>query len=296
MNKAPKIWITTALLATGFAVSGLASAQSTWNLYNNSTDGCTQNASNAGTFGNSWSCKGFGNAGTTATASAWSTQNGSSTSYAQATSGSQYANAYLSDQGSSGFGAANRTEGPNPSSPQHAVDNIPSGQYDFVLLNFGTSVILNSIGIGWANNGASDLTVLRWTGSGSPTGTASASVGGNAALTTSGWSLVGSLAGLTADNVTPFGGTARTTGATEASSWWMISAFNTTLNGGGSSCKTASGSTTTCTSGDDAFKLNWVKTTVASGGNGNVPEPVSLALVGAALLGMTAVRRQGTRR
>ena len=99
----------------------------------------------------------------------------------------------------------------------------------------------------------------------------------------SGWTLVSSLADVVGDNTSPYGGNARDTGATVASSWWMIAAFNTTLNTH-NSCKTnnsggtvaesayAAGQGTNysgsakCDDGDDAFKLNWLKTTVASGG------------------------------
>jgi hypothetical protein len=284
---------------------GAASAQSTWNLYNGSSggSGCNQNAANTGNFGNTWGCTGVGTAGTSLTASSFSTQNAASGANQQVISGSgtYYANAYLSDWGTSGFGSANRNEGVGVSSPNHAIDNIPAGGWDGVLLNFGaTGYVLSSIGIGWAAdaNGATapvDITVMRWTGSGAPTGSNSTvTTGANTTLAAAGWSLVGSYKDLTADSSLPFGGASRSTGATSASSWWLITAFNSALNGG-TSCKTAAGAAATCDEGDDAFKLNYI-TTAASpggGGGGKAPEPASLALVVVALLGASAARRGG---
>lgn len=309
MNKNHIARLSAVALTLGAALAGTASAQSTWNLVANGNTGgaCAQNVSNANNFGNSWSCSGSGDAGTSVTASAYSTQSGvrnSTTSDQYINSATQYANAYMSSQGTSGFGVANRTEGLGAGSPDHAVDNNPTGTYDMVVLNFGMDVILSQVGIGWSSNSTgADLTIMRWTGAGAPTATsASSDSGGTGALLRSGWSLVSSLADVLADGSYTYGGQARNTYATEASSWWMISAFNTTLNG--STCyKDNSGNTVTegqyqnnrykCDDGDDAFKLNWLKTTVAAPPPPpGVPEPGTLALAGVALLGITAARRR----
>lgn len=318
-------WMDLAAVATAAAaalmVPGLASAQSTWNLVSSAFSGgaCAQNSgtgSNSGTFGNSWGCNGAavlggtGAAGTTLTARAFSTQNGTAvtgvTDNYQAVTGSQYANAYLSPQNTSGFGVANRQEGLSVTAPDHAIDNNPTGSYDMVVLNFNTAVVLTQVGLGWSNSSlGSDMTIMRWTGSGAPTSTtATPEVGGNGALLRSGWSLVSSLADVTADSTNPYGGNARNTYAdtTQGSSWWMIAAFNSTLNTGGCYMNNSGGtytegqnvgtSTTAsvrarCDDGDDYFKLNFLRTAVATTPPPNgVPEPGSLALAGLALFGV----------
>lgn len=284
-----------AALVLGTALPGAASAQSTWNMVSGS--GCTQNAGNTGNYGNSWACTSGGNAGTTVTASAYASQAGSGGTL-QSVSGSQYANAYMSAQGANGFGAANRSEGLGAITPDSAFDNMTTaGSFDMLVLNFDTSVVLNQIALGWTYfaNGA-DISVFRWTGAGAPdSGTASATAGGNKALSTTGWTLVNSLADVTA-------GTSRSTGATSGSSWWMVSAYNSTLNTG-SGCLTLAGGTVgkntsgKCDDGDDGFMLNFLQTTVPAndGSGGTTPEPATLALVTGALLAAGVARRRAGR-
>ena len=180
-----------------------------------------------------------------------------------------------------GFGVQSRLD-PN-SSPEHSIDNNPLNAPDVVLLSFGTSVILDSVKLGWWS-GDADVTVLAYTGSGTPVVS-----GYNASnLTTAGWTAVKSLGDNDADPAAPkVTGTpitynnVNTTGV--SSSYWLISAYNSAY-GGNSLTDTVT----------DNFKLLSVATrnpTYTPPG-GKVPVPGSLALVSLALVSGFAVRRR----
>ncbi len=277
-----------ALMAGGLAAAGGASAQSTWNLVSGS--GCSQNAANTGNFGNSWACTGVGTAGTSATATAWSNDRGAAGTLQ---GGSGWANAFMSSQGASGYGTASRTEGLGAVAPDHSVDSLLPGTYDFVMVQFASAAILDQFRIGWGA-ADSDITVMRWAGAGLPTGgTGAVTTGGNGTLSNtigaSGWQLVSSYSDVCKNssnvlvsntNCTAANSTV-TTGATSASSYWLISAYNTTMD-----------TVNSFTSGNDGFKLNWLRTTNAPPPPPGVPEPSSMALLAAAALGFVGARRR----
>jgi hypothetical protein len=189
-------------------------------------------------------------------------------------SGSAFTAASLTDQGGSGRGMSTGTDS---GSPQHAFDN--SGTTEMLSLQFGTKVDLDSVTVGWSSTDA-DLSVLAYTGSGSPT-----TVSGRtwSQLLANGWSLIGHYAGSGS-------GTRSINAGNISSSWWLISAFNSGFGGSSSGLN----------NGDDYVKLLAVAGSAVSacapgapGCSGQqVSEPASLALFGLAALGVLAVRRR----
>jgi hypothetical protein len=298
----------TAVLAAGLVVAVGAAAQGTYQVRDSaaSSGGQCAEFSGAGDYNNTFRC--VNGAGANLTISAWSSDRGlnryaiakgvadgsdaGATDIHQYQAGSGFANAYLNKQGNSGFGAASRAEGVGVGgAPNHAFDSVNPGTNDMMLLDFGsTDVVLNKIGMGWTSVDA-DITLLRWRGDKTGAyGVGAADQGGTQTLsnamwnaanpTVGGWELVGSYADLTGDNATPYGDSARTVNTGNlASSWWLVSTFNTALNGNSSSCRNSAGNgNTTCDAGNEQFKLNFI---VAS--SSQVPVPGSLALAGLAL-------------
>lgn len=164
-------------------------------------------------------------------------------------------------------------------SPEHSTDN--SGSYEAIALQFAASIALTEVSIGWYSND-SDLSVLAYTGAGTPT------VGGTWAGLTGpggGWTLLGHYANVhnQPSDTTSLRNDAVTRGTPISSSYWLIAAYNPLVgsgprfNGGGLG-----------TGALDFMKIDGV------GGftpRTDVPEPAVWTLVAAGLLGMAAKRR-----
>jgi hypothetical protein len=246
------------LVAAAAVVAPTAMAASTFDLTDRADPGaCLQDAANLNTYGNQWTCSQVGGAGDELAVRAYS-----------GAAAANYAAAYATDQNSLGLGIT--FNGEVVGTPQHSMDN--DGKVDTFLLSFDSSIALNTVKLGWSQ-GDSDISILRWTGAaGAAVSALTSSNIGN--LTSSGWSLVGNY-----NNV----GTAAALGFNAGgltSSYWLVSAYSSTYGG------TALDNTL------DYVKLLSVGGNCVGGtGLGNcgavaqAPEPMSLALVGVALLG-----------
>jgi hypothetical protein len=217
------------------------------------------------------------------TASGWST--GTFTTSGTPTAGTSFAAASIYNWGTSaGLGVVATNESSSVTGP-HATDDKYGS--DAFLFQFGSAINLASLTIGWngtdysATPGVvttyndSDLSVFVWKGVGAPTMNGASNALG-------GWTLVG--------NYNDVGGTlSNTQGITTDiySSYWLISAgnYNGTLGNTDNNI--------------DAFKLLQISGNTCTGtvtGNScttkKVPEPGSMMLLGAGLVGLMGLRRR----
>ncbi len=249
--------IVQSLAAIAFAaLSSSAFAASTWDFGTCNATASNQAVANSGTFGNAWNCLATSGVANGVAVTGWGG--------ADITGSTGFQTAYVSPQGAPGFGLASRYETVAVLSPNHAIDNSPTANTpDMILLHFNTAVALGTITTGWVS-GDSDITLMAYTGA-TPT-----ILGKTASNVATGWALIenengGSSAGALSVNA-----------GNVVSSWWLISAYSSSFGGSGAG-----------TGGDDYFKLLSVASKDIA-----VPEPGSLALLGAGLLSIMVSRRR----
>lgn len=276
--------ISRSLAAAFLALVGIggAHATSSWSF----TGGGTQTGGAA--FGNTRSYGATGDGGNV-TISAWSNTKNGTGGVTNAYIESAYLGSYsgglgiTNRDGSTGAGDANEGTIQNTTSPGHSMDN--DSRYDSMLFDFGAgnAFKLKSVTVGWWKTD-SDLTVLAYTGTGTPTFT-SANVG-YAALLSSGWQVVQASKSAHYTNAAN-GGVAESTNVAGykplavndlniSARYWLVGALNTLVQ---------------ALPNADSTK-DYVKIAAVTGDYARVPEPASALLATGGLLGLVALRRR----
>lgn len=232
----------------------------------------------------------------TATAQAWANTNDGAGSSSKGSTSSSTAESYKLETAylniySGGLGVKNQdatssssttgdnSEGGYTFPAEHTTDN--NQRYDSVLFSFSSAIDLNSVTIGFKDND-SDITVLAYTGNSCSSGTCSSSLSGKtySELVSYGWELIGQYTDLAIN-------TAKAVNAGNvASSLWLIGAANTMVGGSKDTSK------------------DYVKLLALAGDKyapppppppPGVPEPGTLLLMSAGLIGLARYNKRRTR-